>query len=156
MALRNVVTKGDEVLARKCREVTEINDRIITLLDDMTETMRVENGVGIAAPQVGIARRICIIEPEEGQVTELINPEILEAKGSTMSCEGCLSVPGVLGDVERPESVKVKYMNRKGETIEEELVGFPAIVVSHEVDHLNGTLFVDKATNIRNIPEDEQ
>ncbi|MEG0919627.1 MAG: peptide deformylase [Anaerovoracaceae bacterium] len=155
MALRNVVTKGDDVLARNCREVTEINDRIITLLDDMTETMRLEKGVGIAAPQVGIARRICVIEPEEGQITELINPEIIQAEGSTMSCEGCLSVPGVLGDVERPERVKVKYMNRKGEAIEEELVGFSAIVVSHEVDHLNGILFVDKATNIRNVDMDE-
>ncbi|MEG2298760.1 MAG: peptide deformylase, partial [Anaerovoracaceae bacterium] len=135
MALRNVVTKGDDVLARNCREVTEINDRIITLLDDMTETMRLEKGVGIAAPQVGIARRICVIEPEEGQITELINPEIIQAEGSTMSCEGCLSVPGVLGDVERPERVKVKYMNRKGEAIEEELVGFSAIIYSGTIQN---------------------
>ncbi|MEG0291349.1 MAG: peptide deformylase [Anaerovoracaceae bacterium] len=156
MALRNVVVKGDEVLGKKCREVTEITDRIETLLDDMTETMRFENGVGIAAPQVGVARRICIIEPEEDMLIEMINPEILEATGTQLGSEGCLSVPGVIGDVERPERLVVRYMERNGDEIIEEFIGFPAVVASHEIDHLNGVLFVDKATNIRNIEEDEE
>ncbi len=149
MALRNVVKKGDKILARQCREVTEINDRILTLIDDMTETMRYDMGVGIAAPQVGVARQICIVEPEEGDLTEMINPEILETEGEQLSTEGCLSVPGYVGDVIRPASITVKYLNRNGEEITETFTDFAAIVVSHETDHLKGILYTDKATNIR-------
>ena len=149
MALRNVVKRGDAILARKCREVTEINDRILTLLDDMAETMRHDMGVGIAAPQVGVARRLCIIEPEEGRLVELINPVILESEGEQLSTEGCLSVPGLVGDVIRPTRLLVKYQNRKGEEITEEFKDFEAVVVSHETDHLEGVLYVDKAANIR-------
>ncbi|MEE1038241.1 MAG: peptide deformylase [Eubacterium sp.] len=156
MALRNVVKRGDEILARKCREVTEINDRIITLLDDMIDTMHHDMGVGIAAPQVGVARRICIIEPYEDMMVELINPEILESEGEQLSVEGCLSVPGLIGDVVRPERVVVKYLNREGEEIIEEFVDFEAIVVSHEMDHLDGILYVDKATNVRDAAMDEE
>lgn len=156
MALRNVVKRGDEILARKCREVTEINDRIITLLDDMIDTMHHDMGVGIAAPQVGVARRICIIEPYEDMLVELINPEILESEGEQLSVEGCLSVPGLIGDVVRPERVVVKYLNREGEEIIEEFVDFEAIVVSHEMDHLEGILYVDKATNVRDAAMDEE
>lgn len=155
MALRNVVKKGDAILAKKCREVTEINDRILTLLDDMRETMHVNMGVGIAAPQVGVARRICIIEPSEDRYIEMINPEILESEGEQISCEGCLSVPGLMGDVVRPTRVKVKYLNRQGEEIIEEFIDFEAIVVSHETDHLEGILYVDKATNIREAVAEE-
>lgn len=149
MALRNVVKRGDDILARNCREVTEINDRIITLLDDMAETMRHDCGVGIAAPQVGVARSICIIEPEEGRLVELINPVILESEGEQLSTEACLSVPGMIGDVIRPKRLLVKYQNRKGEEITEEFTDFEAVVVSHETDHLKGVLFVDKAANLR-------
>ena len=156
MALRNVVKRGDEILARKCREVSEINDRIITLLDDMIDTMHEDMGVGIAAPQVGVARRLCIIEPEEDRLVELINPVILESEGEQLSVEGCLSVPGLIGDVVRPERVVVKYMNRNGEEIVEEFVDFEAIVVSHEMDHLDGILYVDKATNVRDAAMDEE
>lgn len=156
MALRNVVKKGDEILGRKCREVTEINDRIITLLDDMIDTMHHDMGVGIAAPQVGVARRICIIEPYEDMLVELINPEILESEGEQLSVEGCLSVPGMIGDVIRPKRVVVKYLNREGEEIIEEFVDFEAIVVSHEMDHLEGILYVDKATNVRSAESEEE
>lgn len=155
MALRNVVKRGDAILARKCREVTEINDRIITLLDDMAETMHEDLGVGIAAPQVGVARRVCIIEPSEDRFVEMINPEILESKGEQYSVEGCLSVPGLIGDVIRPQRLKVKYLNRKGEEIIEEFTDFEAIVASHEMDHLEGILYVDKATNIRDAAMEE-
>ncbi len=155
MALRNVVKRGDAILARKCREVTEINDRIITLLDDMAETMHEDLGVGIAAPQVGVARRVCIIEPSEDRFVEMINPEILESEGEQYSVEGCLSVPGLIGDVIRPQRLKVKYLNRKGEEIIEEFTDFEAIVASHEMDHLEGILYVDKATNIRDAAMEE-
>ncbi len=155
MALRNVVKRGDAILARKCREVTEINERIITLLDDMAETMHEDMGVGIAAPQVGVARRVCIIEPSEDRFVEMINPEILESEGEQLSVEGCLSVPGLIGDVVRPARIKVKYLNRKGEEIIEEFTDFEAIVASHEMDHLEGILYVDKATNIRDAAMEE-
>lgn len=155
MALRNVVKRGDAILARKCREVTEINERIITLLDDMAETMHEDLGVGIAAPQVGVARRVCIIEPSEDRFVEMINPEILESEGEQLSVEGCLSVPGLIGDVVRPARIKVKYLNRKGEEIIEEFTDFEAIVASHEMDHLEGILYVDKATNIRDAAMEE-
>ncbi len=155
MALRNVVKRGDAILARKCRKVTEINERIITLLDDMAETMHEDMGVGIAAPQVGVARRVCIIEPSEDRFVEMINPEILESEGEQLSVEGCLSVPGLIGDVVRPARIKVKYLNRKGEEIIEEFTDFEAIVASHEMDHLEGILYVDKATNIRDAAMEE-
>ncbi len=151
MALRNIVTEGDPILRKRCREVTEINDRIRTILDDMLETMRMEHGVGIAAPQVGIMRRMFIIEPEEGKVIEMINPEITEQSGTQSDDEGCLSVPGLIGTVERPYSIKIKGLNRFGEEVEYESEGFEATVFCHEYDHLEGTLFVDKATNIREV-----
>lgn len=155
MALRNVVKRGDAILARKCREVSDINDRITTLLDDMIDTMHEDMGVGIAAPQVGVGRRVCIIEPAEDRLVELINPVILESEGEQLSVEGCLSVPGLIGDVKRPQRVKVKYQNRHGEEITEEFCDFEAIVVSHEMDHLEGILYVDKATNVRDAMADE-
>ena len=156
MALRNVVKRGDAILTKQCREVTEINDRIITLLDDMAETMREDMGVGIAAPQVGVARRLCIIEPEEGKLVEMINPEIIESEGEQLSTEGCLSVPGMIGDVIRPQKLVVKYMDRHGNEKTEEFTDFEAVVVSHETDHLDGILYVDKATNVREAGEESQ
>ncbi len=154
MALRNVVKKGDKILARQCREVTEINERTQTLIDDMIETMHCDCGVGIAAPQVGVARQICIVEPEPERLTAMINPSIIKEEGEQLSTEGCLSVPGYVGDVVRPESVTVKYLNRNGEEITETFTDFAAIVVSHETDHLKGILYTDKATNIREPGEE--
>ncbi|WP_027398248.1 peptide deformylase [Anaerovorax odorimutans] len=150
MALRNIVTEGDDILRKRSREVNEINDRIIMILDDMLETMRYYNGVGIAAPQVGVLKRIFIVEVED-QLFELINPEIVEESGSYVDEEACLSVPGVIGIVDRPNYVKIKGLNRNGEEVVYEGKDFLAKAFCHEYDHLNGTLFIDKATDIRNV-----
>ena len=151
MALRKVVTEGDEILRKHCREVTAVTDRIRMTLDDMVETMREEYGVGLAAPQIGIMRRMFVAEPEPGKVYYMINPEILETEGSVESEEGCLSVPGMMGTVDRPERIKIKALGYNGEEQYYELEGFEAIVMSHESDHLDGILYIDKARNIRPV-----
>ncbi len=148
MALRNIVLEGDEILNKRAREVTVINDRILITLDDMLETMRENNGLGIAAPQVGILRRMFIVEVDD-QLIEIINPEIVETRGEQQVEEGCLSVPGLVGTVERHEYVKMTGLNRKGEKIEIEGTGLLAVALSHEYDHLEGILFTQKATEIR-------
>ncbi len=156
MALRKVVVEGDEILRKNCREVTEINSRITEILDDMLETMRESDGVGIAAPQVGILRRMFIVEVEPGEVIELINPEIIEERGQQFKDEGCLSVPGYIGSVERPLYVKIKGLNRHGEEVVYEGEGLKAVAFCHENDHLNGILYSDKAENLRPIEEDDE
>lgn len=143
MAIRNLRFLGDEILRKKSRKVEKIDNRIQTLLDDMLETMYEKNGVGLAAPQVGILKRVVVIDIGEGPLF-LINPEIIEQKGSYIEQEGCLSVPGRQGEVERPYWVKVKAQNRNGEEIIVEGEEFLAKALSHEIDHLNGILFVDK------------
>ncbi|QAT43194.1 peptide deformylase [Aminipila luticellarii] len=154
MALRNIVVEGDEILRKKCREVTEIDDRIRIILDDMIDTMRAYNGVGIAAPQVGIMKRMFVIEVEEGDVIELINPEIIETKGSAWEDEGCLSIPGMIGTVERPEYVKIKGLDRFGNEVVYEAEGYKAVAFCHENDHLDGILYIDKAKDIRDAEEE--
>ena len=153
MALRNIVLEGDEILRKRAREVTEINDRILLILDDMLETMRAKDGVGIAAPQVGILKRILIVEID-GQVIELINPEILETEGVQAEDEGCLSIPGMIGTVERPEYIKVRGLNRDGQEVTYEGTGLLSVALSHEYDHLDGILYTDKATNVREADRD--
>ncbi len=153
MGLRNIVVKGDDILRKKCREVTEINDKIKTILDDMVETMRESNGVGLAAPQVGIMKRMFVVEVEPDEVIELINPEILETKGLVEDYEGCLSVPGMIGKVKRPEYVKIAGLNRDGERVVYEAEGLKAVAFCHENDHLNGVLYTDIATDIRPAEE---
>lgn len=148
MALRTVVTEGDEILGKRAREITEITDRIRMTLDDMAETMRAEDGVGIAAPQVGVLRRMFIAEVDDVYI-ELINPEIIEVSGSALAEEGCLSVPGIIGTVDRPDYVKIKGLNRNGEEVVYEERDWVARVLCHEFDHLEGVLFIDKATDIR-------
>ena len=160
MALRNVVVEGDEILRKKCREVGEITDRIKLTLDDMLETMKASYGVGIAAPQVGIMRRmfIAIPDPEndpDGAVY-MINPEIIEKSGSQFNEEGCLSVPGLVGTVERPEYIKIKGLDYDGTERTLEFEGFGAIVMSHEYDHLDGILYIDKATDIHEAVYEEE
>ena len=147
MALRNIVERGDEILAKKCREVKEVNDHIRMILDDMLETMRAANGVGIAAPQVGINRRMFIVEVD-GETYEMINPVMLEQSGSQCEYEGCLSVPGLYGRGERPMYIKIAGLNRFGEPVEYEAEGFLATAFCHENDHLDGQLFIDKAVDI--------
>ncbi|QOX62476.1 peptide deformylase [Anoxybacterium hadale] len=155
MALRNIVQEGDEILRKRAKEVTEINDHIRMILDDMIETMREKNGVGIAAPQVGILKRMFIAEVD-GELIEMINPEILETEGSQSEDEGCLSLPGYIGTVERPEYIKMKGLNRDGKEMVYEGTGFLPIVLSHEYDHLDGILYTDKAKNIREFDRDDE
>jgi peptide deformylase len=149
MALRTIRINGDEILRKKCRAVDEIKDRELVLLDDMLETMYAADGVGLAAPQVGILKRLVVIDVGEGPM-KLVNPEIVENDGEVVDYEGCLSVPGEQGNVIRPETVKVKALNEKGENIEIIGSGLLARALCHEIDHLNGVLFIDKV-----IPEEE-
>lgn len=143
MAIRNIRKIGDEVLTKKCREVTVVDDRICQLLDDMIETMNDANGVGLAAPQVGILKRIVVIDVGDGAI-EFINPEITAMGGQQEVIEGCLSVPGRYGKVIRPEKVAVQAMDRNGEYFEVMGEGLLAQALCHELDHLDGTLYVDK------------
>lgn len=147
MATRNIVQMGDEVLRKKCFEVTEINDKIITLLDDMKETLEKAQGAGLAAPQVGVLRRIFVVSVD-GEYYECINPEIIKTSGSQIGEEGCLSVKGKYGTVERPMKVTVKALDRNGKEFTVKAEGFMARAFCHENDHLNGILYVDKATDI--------
>ncbi len=154
MAIRNVVFEGDEILRKKCREVTEITDRIRLTMEDMLQTMRKEFGVGIAAPQVGIMRRMFVAEPEPGRVYYMINPVILEQSGEQAGDEGCLSVPGKIGTVVRPDYIKIEAQDLSGEKKVYEFHDFDARVMCHENDHLDGILYIDKATNVRDADED--
>ena len=144
MALRNIRKIGDEILRKKSRKVHEINERILTLIEDMKETMNEAQGVGIAAVQVGILKRIVVIDVGEGPII-LINPEIVEAKGAIIEEEGCLSIPGEDAPVKRPIYVKAKALNEKGEAIEIKGEDLLARAICHELDHLDGILFIDKA-----------
>ena len=155
MAKLQIVKEGDETLRKISRPVTEITPRITTLLDDMIETMRAANGCGLAAVQVGVLRRIVVIEVEEGKVLELINPEIIARKGEQEEAEGCLSVPGKWGITHRPAYVKVRALNRKGETVEYEGEDLLARCFCHELDHLDGKLFIDKEHLVRMLDPDE-
>lgn len=145
MAIRKVLTIPDDndFLRKKSRDVTMIDDRILTLLDDMKETLYAENGVGLAAPQVGILRRVVVIDVGEGLI-ELINPVIVYKKGEQINAEGCLSIPGRSGTVSRPEKVRVRAIDRNNTEFTIEGEGLLAIALCHEIDHLNGTLYVDK------------
>lgn len=149
MAIRNIVTEGDDILRKHCREVTEVTDRIRETMQDMLETMRNEMGVGIAAPQVGIMRRMFVAEPEPERVYFMINPVILEQSGSQSGDEGCLSIPGLIGTVERPSHIKIEALDLEGNKQVYEFDDFDARVMCHENDHLDGVLYTDKATHIR-------
>lgn len=149
MAIRNIRLNGDEILRKKSRKVEEINDRILGILDDMLDTMYKAEGVGLAGPQIGILKRLVVVDVGEGPI-KLINPEIIEASGSIIDFEGCLSVPGEQGNVERPEKVTLTAMNEKGENIVINGEGFFARALCHELDHLDGILYIDKV-----IPEEE-
>ena len=157
MALRNVVTEGDEVLRKHCREVKEITPRLKVTLMDMLETMRDSMGVGIAAPQVGIMRRMFVAQPDpedDEKVYFMINPVMLEmSEEKEIGLEGCLSVPDMVGDVERSVWIKMEATDLEGERKVYEFEGFDARVMQHEYDHLEGILYTDKCTNLREAPE---
>ncbi|HCW53211.1 MAG TPA: peptide deformylase [Clostridium sp.] len=143
MALRNIRKFGDDLLRQKCREVEKIDKRLLTLIDDMFDTMYEADGVGLAAPQVGILKRLFVIDIGEGPLV-FINPEILETDGQQTDQEGCLSLPGELEEVTRPNYVKARAINEKGEEFEIEAEELLARAILHENDHLDGTLFVDR------------
>lgn len=145
MALREIMKFGDDILRKKCRPVTAFDDKLATLLDDMVQTLSSADGVGLAAPQVGILRRAVVIDIRDGKGTlELINPEIITSEGSQLGDEGCLSAPGEWCKVERPMRVTVKAFDRTGKEFTVKGDGLLARALCHEVDHLDGILFIDR------------
>lgn len=155
MALLNIVKDGDPVLRKVCRPVTEITPRIRQLLDDMKETLEDANGAGLAAPQVGILRRIVVVDTGD-EVLELINPEIIETEGKQQEVEGCLSVPDVWGVTDRPMKVTIRALDRNGEEFTATGEGLVARCFCHELDHLEGHLFTDNAIRILSPDEVEE
>lgn len=147
MAIRNIVKEGDPVLSKKCREVTRFDQRLWTLIDDMAETMHKAGGVGLAAPQVGILKRVVVIDIGEG-VIELVNPKIIIKAGEQVTYEGCLSCPGELGITHRPMYVTVKAQDRNGNEITHKGEGLLAKAFCHEIDHLEGIIFKSIATKM--------
>ena len=143
MALRKIVLQGDECLTKVCRTVTDFNGRLHTLLDDMTDTLLDSGGVGLAAPQVGILRRVCVVLNEDDEVIELVNPEIIFTDGEQTGLEGCLSVPGKYGVITRPEVVRVRAQDRNGDFFEVEDSDLTARCFCHEIEHLDGHLFIE-------------
>ena len=158
MALRNIVKDGDEVLPKKCRNVVKFDKKLHTLLDDMAETMHRANGVGLAAPQVGILRRVVVIDisPDQDEVLELVNPRIIAYSGEQEGNEGCLSFPGQWGIVKRPDYVKVRAQDRFGEEFEMEGTALLARAFCHEIDHLNGVVFKEVAERMLTPKEIEE
>ena len=160
MAIRQIREEGDPLLRKKSREIEEIDERILELLDDMYDTLKKSpDGIGLAAPQVGVLKRAIVIDlSEEGGEGpyKLINPKIVKRKGEQVCREGCLSVPGVLGDVIRPSEVIVEALNEKGEKVTIKGKDILAVVLCHEIDHLDGVLFVDKATDFYEIENENE
>lgn len=160
MALRTIRIMGDEVLTKTCREVKAITPRIAELIDDMLETMYEACGVGLAAPQVGVRRRIVVIDVGEGPIV-MVNPEIIESSGEQTGDEGCLSLPGKAGQVTRPNYVKAKAFDADMEPYEIEGEGLLARAICHELDHLDGHMYVEKVEGeihdvVYEEPEDEE
>ena len=155
MAILNILKEGDEALRKKCRRVDEITPRILQLLDDMHETLAKAEGVGLAAPQVGVLRRIVIVEIGDKKY-EMINPEIIAKKGKQNEIEACLSVPERYGSVTRPSWVKVRATDRNGNIYEAEGEGLMARCFCHELDHLDGILYIDKADEMYSPDEIEE
>ncbi|MBE0680385.1 MAG: peptide deformylase [Anaerolineales bacterium] len=171
MALREIVFLPEPILRRKAKPVTKFDKDLQTLIDDMIETMREAPGVGLAAPQVNIPQQLAVIEYAEGDDEEenedappkpkklfvIINPEITRAsEEKVMGVEGCLSIPGLIGEVERHEAIQVKALNRHGNPVKFKLDGWMARIFQHEIDHLNGVLFTDRATQVWKPSEDDQ
>ena len=148
MAILKIIKEGSQDLRKKSRPVEKINKRITTLLDDMRDTLKDAGGIGLAAPQVGVLRRAAIIEIEEGELMEMLNPEIIYRDGEQTKIEGCLSSPGKFAETIRPLTVKVAYTDRNGERVEKEGTELLARAFCHELDHLDGVLCFDNAARI--------
>lgn len=161
MALRNITVRGDEILAKKCKTIKSITPRLLTLAEDMVETMKAADGVGIAAPQVGVMKRFFVAMPHvdaedeetRDKIYYMINPEITYREGTQESSEGCLSVPGYMGLVDRPEKIRIKATDLEGNEQEYEFEGFEATVFCHEYDHLDGILYPDVAKEMMTVEE---
>ena len=152
MAIRNIRKDGDEILRKKCREVDAVTDKIRILLKDMADTLYKADGVGLAAPQVGVLKRVVVIDAGDGLI-ELVNPVIVSQSGQQLVPEGCLSIPGVWGEVNRPSFIAIEALNGNGEKFRIEGEGLLAQALSHEIDHLDGILFKDKV--VRYLDKDE-
>ena len=152
LAILNIVKAGAPILKAQAKPVGAVTKQIKKLLDDMAETMYEAEGVGLAAPQVNESLQLIVLDDGNGLI-ELINPEILEQSGSEVGGEGCLSIPGYYGDVERYTSLKVKSLNRRGKVVYFYPEGFLARIFQHEIDHLKGILFIEKADNLRQVTE---
>ncbi len=150
MAIRNIVQVGDDVLRQRCAEVESFDEKLFALLDDMKDTVKKEQGAGLAAPQVGVLRRVVVVDVDQGYF-EFINPVILSQKGEQSGWEGCLSVVGKSGIVSRPMKLKLAYQNRFGDKHTLQAKGFFARAICHELDHLDGVLYIDKATHIQKV-----
>ena len=150
MAIRSVVQVGDDVLRQKCAEVDTFDEKLWQLLDDMKDTVKKEQGAGLAAPQVGVLKRVVVVDVEEGYF-EFVNPVILAQKGEQNGWEGCLSVRGKSGIVSRPMKVKLAFQDRKGEKYLLQAKGFFARAICHELDHLDGVLYIDRASHIEKV-----
>lgn len=150
MAIRVIVKEPDPILREVSRPVPKITPNIHKLLDDMAETMYDARGVGLAAPQIGILKRVIVLDPADGEtgLIEMINPEIVEKSGRVLGAEGCLSIPGIQGEVYRYEKIRVKGLDRHGNELVMDAEGWLARIFQHEIDHLDGILFTDKAENI--------
>ncbi len=170
MALRTIVTLPDPVLRRKARPVSSFDKNLQTLIEDMIETMRQAPGVGLAAPQVGVGERLIVVEyaepPEDGEEDKpvkpklyvMLNPEIVKtSQEKVLGVEGCLSIPGLVGEVERYSMVQVKGLNRRGQPMKVKAEGWLARIFQHEIDHVNGVVFPDRATRVwKPAPEEEE
>lgn len=154
MALVDICRLGDPILRQKAESVPKVSQKIKDLLTDLTDTMYAVPGVGLAAPQIGVSKRVIVIDVGEG-LLQLVNPVLLSQSGNEIATEGCLSIPGIVGDVNRATEVVVRGLNNKGRRIEIRASGFLARALQHEIDHLEGILFIDKATNIREAPGEE-
>lgn len=148
MALRRIVLQGEDCLTKVCRPVTDFDNRLHILLNDMADTLLDSGGVGLAAPQVGILRRVCVVQNENEEIIELINPEIVYTQGEQTGLEGCLSVPGKFGVVTRPEVVRVRAQDRDGNFFEVEDSDLTARCFCHEIEHLDGHLFVEHTDHL--------
>lgn len=153
MALRTILTQGDPALSKKCRPVEKFDARLHTLLDDMRETLTDSNGVGLAAPQIGILRRVVVVVDAEDNMLELVNPELIRTEGEQTGLEGCLSVPGKWGVVTRPSKAAVRAQDRNGKPFEVEGEGIVARCFCHELEHLDGHLFVEHTDRLYTTEE---
>ncbi|MDD2553933.1 MAG: peptide deformylase [Desulfotomaculaceae bacterium] len=154
MAVYKIVEIGDEILKEKAKPVKSINANIIKLLDNMADTLYEAKGAGLAAPQIGVPKRVIVVDIGEG-LYELVNPQIISTAGQETDVEGCLSIPGLIGDVTRAATIKVRYLDRHGKEKNLTAEGLLARAMQHEIDHLEGILYIDRAANIRKLNQKE-